>query len=86
MLPGREEGTMTVEDVRKLYDETCQGVAGQTFPRWGKFERNCVGVLLAEIDRLTAVSLTDEEWLRVEFYRANGWDAPTSLGKEVEGD
>lgn len=43
---------MTVDDVRRLYNETLQGLPGKTFPRWGKFDRDCVGVLLAEIDRL----------------------------------
>jgi hypothetical protein len=52
---------MTVDDIRKLHAETTTGLPGRTFPRWGKFDRDCVGVLLAEIDRLLAGRFTPEE-------------------------
>jgi hypothetical protein len=46
-LEGPEEPT--VAKVRAIYD---QMVAGSNIPRFGKFYREQVGVLLAEIDRL----------------------------------
>ncbi len=41
---------MTIDDIRRLHAETLQGLP--EFRRWGKFDRNCVGLLLAEIDKL----------------------------------
>lgn len=75
---------MTVDDIRRLHGEKTLGMS--EFPRWGRFDRDCVGVLLAEIDRLSLLNLTEEERLRVEFYRANGWDAPAMSGKGVADD
>jgi hypothetical protein len=43
---------MTAEDVRRMYHETLE--RAPNLPRYGSFDRDCVAVLLLEIDRLEA--------------------------------
>jgi hypothetical protein len=44
---------MTVDKIRVWYNQTCGTLLdGKPVHRWGSFDRDVVGVLLAEIDRL----------------------------------
>lgn len=54
----------TVQEVRGLYAEAIAiKVPGRApLPRWGYFDREVVGVLLAEIDRLKEGYFTEEEF------------------------
>lgn len=48
--------TLSVEQIRELYNEkvdlTAFGGKSTNIPRWGKFDRVLVGILLTEIDQL----------------------------------
>ncbi len=54
---------MTIDDIRRLHAETLPGLP-EFFRRWGKFDRDCVGVLLAEIDKLRAAERAAAERMR----------------------
>jgi hypothetical protein len=53
------EVAMTADDVRQMYGETLE--RAPALPRYGSFDRECVKVLLLEIDRLKAGSFTEQE-------------------------
>lgn len=50
---------MTVDDVRRMYGETLE--RAPALPRYGSFDRECVMVLLLEIDRLKDGRFTKQE-------------------------
>ena len=51
---------MTVAEIRALHDERL--LVDPTIPRYGTFDRDMVGVLFAEIDRLKRGDFTEEEF------------------------
>ena len=78
--------THTVESVRARYEEKVAGVPGD-LARWGYFDREQVGVLLREVERLAAAVADYENgisWDTTCLNCAKLWD--TCYGETCRAD
>ncbi len=80
---------MTIDEIRAYYEEKI----ADDIPRWGKFDRVLVGILLDEITRLKEGNFTPEEFhnlchnrkppvTREEFAEGCRWYQEQLFGKE----